>query len=111
MAEILLVLFFLIPAMLGIAEILHIIKLYILFPKSAESYVIIYLKNENASGQLMYALEQYFWFGKKYAKNIIAVNSGLSSDNYEICKSIALKHNIIFCSEEELQTVLKVIKK
>ena len=111
MAEILLCLFFLIPAMLGLSEIFHILKLYILFPKRITSYVIVYLNNENASGQLQYALEQYFWLGKKYARNIIAVSNNLDKESSEVCKKIAFKHGLIFCGSEELETVLKNLKK
>lgn len=110
MAEIILFLVFLIPAMLGLAEILHILKLYILYPKTAASYVLVFLKGENASEQLMLALEQYFWLGKRYARNIIAVDMGLNGESLKVCRKIALRHNVIFCSEKELDLVLKRVK-
>ena len=111
MGEIILFLIFLIPAMLGLAEIIHIFKTCLFYPKNTDSYVLIYLSNENPALKLSFVLEQYYWLGKRYVENVIAIASDLSEENYEMCKNIADKHGIIFCNEIELDKVMAEIKK
>ena len=110
MAELILFLFLLIPAMLGLAEILHLIKTYILYPHKTDSCMVVYLKGENPVGRLKFALEQYCWLGKRYIGNIIAVSSGLDGEDYDICREIALNHGIIFCGEDELPIIFEKIR-
>lgn len=58
--------------------------------------LIIYLENETAEKQLMFAGEQYLWLGNKYADTVIADNTRLDFGTYMRCKKIAEKYNIIF---------------
>lgn len=110
MTEIILLFIFLIPAMLGLAELLHILKLFILKPqKPIISYKVIFLTNDSAVQQLQYILEQYMWIGKNNNFNLVVVNSLLSEENYDECKLIANKHNLTFCSVEELDGYLKIL--
>lgn len=111
MGEIILFLVFLIPAMLGLAEIIHIFKTCLFYPKNIDSYMLVYLSNENSAAKLNFVLEQYYWFGKKYFGNIIAIASDLNKENYDVCQNIAEKHGIIFCNENELDEVLAEINK
>ena len=111
MGEIILFLVFLIPAMLGLSEIIHIFKTCLLYPKNTDSYVLIYLSDENPALKLNFVLEQYYWLGKRYVGSIIAVASDLSEENYDVCRAIAEKHGIIFCNENEFDKALAEIKK
>lgn len=111
MGELILFLIFLIPAMLGLAEIIHIFKTRIRYSEASNSYMLVYLCGENPVEKLNYALEQYFWLGRRYVGNIIAVATDLSEENYNTCRNIALKHEIIFCNENELAEILTELKK
>lgn len=112
MSEIIFSLFLLVPAMLGIAEIMHLIKLYLIERNNSLSpYIIIILKNETANEQILSVVENYRWQGEKYAENIIAVNSFLSEENQEIYADLARKHNLFYCSFEELKEVLKYLSR
>lgn len=111
MAEIILLLIFLVPAMLGTAELLHILKLYIAYPKNMlGGYYLIFLTEQNAALQLHSAIERANWLGRKYIGGIIAVNSGLSAEKYECCEKIARAYNVIYCSEEEFCGMLAKVK-
>lgn len=107
MIEIILLILCLIPAMLGLAELLHSLKLYILAPKNkAISYTVICLTGYSPQQQLRFAIEKYSWMGEK---SIIAVNTFVPEEDFEECREIAEKNNIIFCSADELTDAIKTI--
>lgn len=91
----------------GLAEILHSIKLHFIYSKkSGPSFSVVCLDKSNAEQQLYFAASQRQWLGKKYADHIIAINSFLECQDYIKCEKIAKKHGIIYCSFEELDSVL-----
>ncbi len=101
MAEAVLMVLLLFPSMLGIAELIHLAKVYIISPKvKPEKTVVVYLKGEQAVGQLQYILQEYAWQGERYAKKIIAVDCGIAEDLAEECERIANKNNITFQSDK-----------
>ncbi|MBR7132482.1 MAG: hypothetical protein IKD04_03025 [Clostridia bacterium] len=103
MVELLFFIFVLLLAVLGLAELIHSVKLCLLAPKEAAiSYKIIFLKGSLPQHQLKIAVEQSAWSGKKLTGNIIAVNSFLEGEALEECRFIAQKNGVIFCSAEEL---------
>ncbi len=109
MLEVIFFLLFLIPAMLGISELLHTLKILILAPKKPViSYNIIILNNDNPHQQLLHTVYQYAWYGRELTGIIVAVNSFLNDENYSCCKEIAEKNNIIFCSFEELDKIINI---
>ncbi len=110
MGEIIFFLVFIIPALLGFAELLHLLKVYIISPKiRAVKYCIVFLGDNAPCKQLALAAEELFWRGRKYAQNIIAVDCGINEDEYHICRSFCDKHSFIFCSYNELNEYLGVI--
>ncbi len=109
MTEFILLLLFLIPAMLGIAEILHIFKLYVLKPREPMiSYKVVVLTDGTALAQLRFVAEQYIWSGKS-GDDVIIVNSLLNEENFKECKKIAQNNNFIYCSADELGKYLKAV--
>ena len=87
MVEIVFMILFLIPAVLGIAEILHIFKSYFLKPKKdIISYKIIILTNNDPVNQFLYVAEQCLWQGDCF--NLVVVHSLLSLENYIECEKI-----------------------
>ena len=110
MFEIFFLILFLIPAMLGLSEILHILKLYILKPKKAMiSYKIVILTNDTAVENMRYAIEQYLWQAERNGFNLIFVNSLLDKENFLACKEIAKRYEVGFYSKKELEEYLNLI--
>ena len=110
MLEIFCILILFIPLILGLAELLHAVKLYILKPKkSLISYKIIFLLNENCVEQLLYAKERFLWQGRSENLNLILVNSALNEENFKICGEIAKKYGLIYCTAEELENYIRII--
>ena len=110
MAELIFFLVFLIPALLGVSEIIHLVRMSLFSLNGINSpYVVVWLKDDTAENQILSVCEQYSWSGKKYAQNIIAINSTLSDDKFEICKQMAEKNNIYFCTAEELVSVMSYL--
>ncbi len=108
MTETVLLILLLFPSMLGLAELMHLAKTYILAPKvHPKKTVVVYLYGECAVEQLKLILEEYNWQGKKYAEQIIAVDCGIDSRQYSECEKIANINQIIFCNEKDLASVLK----
>lgn len=110
MAELIFFLIFLIPALLGVSEIIHLVRMSLYSLKGINSpYVVVWLKDDTAENQILSVCEQYSWSGKKYAQNIVAINSMLGDEKFEICSKMAEKNNIYFCSAEELVSVLNYL--
>lgn len=82
-------------AIFGFSEFLHILKLHFIFPKrKMYSHLVINLQNTTAEKQLLYAIEQYNWFGTGYADFLVLNCENLSNDVYNRCKKIAEKYDI-----------------
>lgn len=82
-------------AVFGLSEFLHIIKLHILFPKAKiNSTLIVKLSNATAENQTLYACEQFFWYGKRFADSVCFDCKDLSYDVYKRCQKICEKYGI-----------------
>lgn len=103
MAEIVFIFIFTIPAILGLAEILHTVKILLFSSrKSQNATLIIVPDNDNFSKQLIYAAEQYRWHGDKYAKKIVVLDYLLDEENKRECIALARKFDFEICSKTEL---------
>ncbi len=110
MVEIILAFLFLIPAMLGLAELLHIFKMYILKPSDPViCYKTIILTNDNPLSQMFYEIEKYTWHGKSSGANLIFLSSFLDDENSAECRIAAESRGFIFCTAEELKEYLDLI--
>lgn len=108
MSEIIFIFIFLIPSMLGLAEILHLIKTYILSGKNKpRKLLLVYLKGDDALLQLKGVLEEFNWQGKRLAERIIAVDCG--AKDFELCKNLAQKCGILYCDIKDFKDVIDVI--
>ena len=110
MVKIILTILLLIPTMLGLAELIHNFKLYLLKPEKALiSYKVILLTDNSPIEQMRYVIEQYLWQSEKNNTGIVFVNSLLSNINLIECKSLAEKYGFTYCSKEELEKYLNQI--
>lgn len=82
-------------AVFGFSEFLHILKLYIVFPKAkTDSKLVVRLKNDTAEKQTLHTCEQFCWYGKRFASDIVFECDELKAQVYERCRRIALKYGI-----------------
>ncbi len=88
MAEFFIFICLVLLALLGLSEAIHMLFCRILKPKSqAERVLLLYLTEDGAEQQLMYALEQKRWNGCTYADKIVAVTGKLSAEVKHTCIS------------------------
>ncbi|MBO5020296.1 MAG: hypothetical protein J6D52_06505 [Clostridia bacterium] len=110
MGELLFFIIFSIPAIYGLAELIHILRGYIITPKAfAPKYLIVFLGDNSPYEQLVCAFTEFSWYGRKYAHNIIAVDCGVSEKDYTACEEYCKKNNMIFCSSDQLSGYLDVV--
>ncbi len=101
---------FLIFAMLGLSELIHIVKTRLKSNgKKALTYSVLFLSGDNPERQLAFAAEQQLWLGKTYSDYIIAVNSGLDEENDKLCRTTAEKYGATYCTASELAEKIKEI--
>ncbi len=101
MAEIILNLVFAIPAVLGLAEIIHSVKMWLLKPKNIGKRILVLIPNtEDFEKQILSAYEQLKWQGKKIADKVVVVDYLV--DQKEECKRLTEELGIEFCALSEL---------
>lgn len=112
MVEFILYSFGLVLCILGLAEVLHSVKLFLVTSRQKRlTYSVIILSNNNYSQQLRYVYEQHRWLGKKYADYIIAINDFLDVSNRDSALQKAKANGIIVCSFKELESVVLYFNK
>ncbi len=94
-------------SMLGLAELLHGIKLRLASPaKRALTYSVVFLSGGDPEQQMLFAAEQRIWLGSAYSDYIIAVNTGMDEKSDSACRYIAQKYGIHYCTPEELKLMI-----
>ena len=110
MGELIFFLIFSIPAIYGVAELIHILRGLIVAPKAfASKYLILYLGDNMPYQQLISAFFELTWYGRKYAQNIIDGDCGILEKDYDICLEFCKRNNLIFCNASELSNYLDVM--
>ncbi len=102
----------LIICIVGLAEILHSVKLFLFSSnKKSSTYSLVILSNENYLGQLRYVAEQRNWLGSKYADYVVAINDFLDFDNINKASTFAKSKGIMICSLKQFESVILYFKK
>ena len=92
MAEFVFFVILILPAALGLAEILHIVKRWLLSSgKNANKILFLIPDNDNFERQILSLLNEYKWQGNKLAEKIYIVSSKLDVDNRKECDLLAQK--------------------
>ncbi len=93
-------------AIIGLSEVIHIVRLLLASPKGAQkNYMILWLKVPCAAAQLRFAAAQRKWLGSGYAETVIAVTSGIESEKAnELSRTFT--DGFVFCPIEALQDIL-----
>lgn len=91
-------------SMLGLAELLHGIKLRLTAPRhKAPTYSVVLLSCGEPEEQLLFAVGQKMWLGSGYSDYIIAVNNGLEEKEDKACRYIAEKYGAYYLTPNELK--------
>ena len=103
MTEIVFLIIFCVPALLGIAEMLHTVKLWLYSSgKSKGGILVIVPTDENYRSLILNSFNQATWYGKRFAEKIIVVDSLLSEDTKEECQILTNRLEIEMCSKNSL---------
>lgn len=103
MAEFVFFVILVLPATLGLAEILHIVKRWFLSSgKGAEKILIIIPDNDNFQRQILALLNEYKWQGNKLAEKIYILNFKLDEENRKECTTLAQKVGFIVLEHKNL---------
>ena len=93
MAEIVFGIVLIFPAMLGLAEMLHTLKMHLLSsPKRCERVLVVYPDDENFPRQIMKTAEERNWQGEKFAQRVLVSIKNISEENAEEVMSLAEKY-------------------
>ena len=93
MAEIVFGIVLIFPAMLGLAEMLHTLKMHLLSsPKRCERVLVVYPDDENFPRQIMKTAEERKWQGEKFAQRVLVSIKNISEENAEEVLSLAEKY-------------------
>lgn len=93
MAEIVFGIVLIFPAMLGLAEMLHTLKMHLLSsPKRCERVLVVYPDDENFPRQIMKTAEERKWQGEKFAQRVLVSIKNISEENAEEVMSLAEKY-------------------
>ncbi len=94
MVEIIFKLLVLVPAVLGVSEIIHLIKMAINSPsKKPKNYWVVMLEEGSAEQQLKYAILKHTWQNSEY-KNLVVITNNVSGEELDVCKELAQKYGI-----------------
>ena len=108
MYVILFFLFLIVPAVLGVAEILHLLKLAIISSnENRYTFTCIFLEEENAIMDLKSFCEEHNWNGMKIGKEFFAIYNELSPNVLNECRLIAAKNDNEFLNSEGFYNKIK----
>lgn len=102
MINLVLISFLLLFVVLGICDLIYIIRLLFYFPKTlTPSYSFIVLKKGFAFGQLNFIWQKIKWYGDEFAVGIIAITDQLDENELLKCKRFVADKNILLLSINE----------
>ena len=100
-------LFLILPAVLGVAEILHFIKLAMLSSgDKGYKFNCIFLEEEDAVLKLKVFCEECNWNGTKSGREYYAIYRELSKNVLDECKKIASEYDIGILSLEDFYQII-----
>lgn len=103
MAEIIIVICFSFLAILGLSELLHTLKVFLLCRSDETGKTMVLVpQDKNFVKLLLNSAEQRKWQGKKFAEKIIIIDSLLCEENKIECKRLAEKLDFQMCDKSRL---------
>ncbi len=107
MAEAVLFLLFIIPAVLGLAEIIHTVKHYLFAGKRYQGQILLIIADDNSFRlQLENVANQRNWYGNSYPQRILVLPDKLTQENKGLCEKEANRLSLEICEAENLTKIL-----
>ena len=101
MAEFVFFMVLVLPATLGFAEILHILKRWLFSSgKKGERILFLIPDNENFERQILELSNEYMWQGNILAEKIFIINTRLDDENRKECYVLAQKSGFKVLEQE-----------
>ncbi len=89
---------------LGLTEVLHIIKMLILKPKKRpKRYLVCEIEKDCAKRQILSTAENFRWYGKGIADCVIFLSDGFTDDTKELCSFLSRNGEIFFCERPQVE--------
>ncbi len=98
------ILLFAIPAILGLAEIIHTCRLWLCSARRLKGKVVVVVaRNDDFSCQLLGVAESFKWYGSSFAQRVIVLDDLLTEENRFECERLAKKLNLEMSCVKQLQ--------
>ena len=99
----------LILSVIGLAEVIHAVKVLMLRMRNRSSLLLCcVLKGKFADIDLQYAVEQFRWYGKECSDGLVAVNLLEDTETLERCLKIAERYSVRILAPDETSYILKM---
>ena len=99
-------------ACMGLAELLHLLWMSFIAPKShLKTFYIVLLDDEDAVRQINYAGLQSNWLGRSFAEYRIAVYGNVPPTDNKECSNLAEKYDMIYCPKGLEGQILNTLSK
>lgn len=106
MSEMIILLFFVFLAVLGVSTLCAKLWLFFVRPQNRKkAFTVSSLAGENKEENFLYHFEKYRWYGKEYADYLIFLCDEPPGD--KITAFTNAHKNIICCKENQLSAVIK----
>lgn len=89
---------------LGLTEVLHIVKMLVLKPKKRpKRYLICEIEKDCAKEQILSTAENFRWYGKGIADCVVFVGDNFSQELEQICSYLCESGEIFFCERPKVE--------
>ena len=89
---------------LGLTEVLHILKMLVLKPKKKpKRYLVCEIEKDCAKGQILFTAENFRWYGKGIADCVVFVGDGFSEELGQLCSYLGQSGEIFFCERPKAE--------
>ena len=98
-------------AVIGICEIIYVIKMIVNYPsKKVSVYSLIVLNKGHSILQLNYIWQKFLWHGNSFACFVIALVDEIDENELIQCKDFIKQKNIILCYTHDLINLEKLMR-
>lgn len=107
MVKAFLLVFLILFAVVGICELIYILKMFLFFPGfRVKNYSLIVLKSGSALKQMDYIWQKNKWYGDSYASGVIALTDNIKEKELLECSQYVREKNIVLCSATSISEYL-----
>lgn len=97
-------------AIIGICELIYIVRLLICHPNiRMQNYSLIVLDKNQAIKQLLYLWQKIRWQGDEFAIGIVAITDNLDYDEICECEKFTHNKNITLCMSKNIDECIRLL--